>query len=95
MKLLIALLLSVAMFMVSMVGAQEAKAPARMFTIDGQVSYVRKDAIGLEDVELRLADNVSVVAKNGRPASLKHVTKGAKVELLVMRGGIVQEIRLK
>ncbi len=93
-KVLIPLLISAAMFAGNAVGTEQNSGTPRMFTVDGQVWYVRENSIGLEDIEFILADNVSVVRKDGRPGTLKNVGKGARVELLVRRGGIVQEIRL-
>ncbi len=93
-KVLIPLLISAAMLAGNATGAEQDSGATRMFTVSGQVSSVREDAIRLEDIELKLADNVSVVRKDGRPGTLKNVGKGARVELLVRRGGIVQEIRL-
>ncbi len=66
-----------------------------MYTVEGTVSYIRDRAIAFDDIEFPLADNVSIVDKKGRPASIKTVHKGAKVELLVLPNRVVQEIRLK
>ncbi len=71
-----------------------ARGSTVLHVYEDTVHFVKDGKIGLDDEVLPLADNVVVLTRDGRPARLADLRRGSRVEVTMLRGGVIQQIRL-